>query len=61
MAIFCGIVCISMHAHYFLFFVVVVVVDLKKKRFGQMVCKELLDNSFAHAEKQNLLGWLKLT
>lgn len=28
MAIFCGIVCISMHAHYFLFFVVV---DLKKK------------------------------
>lgn len=59
MAIFCGIVCISMHAHYFLFFVVVV--DLKKKRFGQMVCKELLDNSFAHAEKQNLLGWLKLT
>lgn len=31
MAIFCGIVCISMHAHYFLFFVVVVVVDLKKK------------------------------
>lgn len=30
MAIFCGIVCISMHAHYFLFFVVVVV-DLKKK------------------------------
>lgn len=58
MAIFCGIVCISMHAHYFLFFVVV---DLKKKWFGQMVCKELLDNSFAHAEKQNLLGWLKLT
>lgn len=30
MAIFCGIVCISMHAHYFLFFVVVV--DLKKKK-----------------------------
>lgn len=30
MAIFCGIVYISMHAHYFLFFVVVVV-DLKKK------------------------------
>lgn len=56
MAIFCGIVCISMHAH-FLFFVNLE----KKKRFGQMVCKELLDNSFAHAEKQNLLGWLKLT
>lgn len=47
--------------HTISFFVVVVVVDLKKKWFGQMVCKELLDNSFAHAEKQNLLGWLKLT
>lgn len=32
MAIFCGIVCISMHAHYFLFFFFVVVVDLKKKK-----------------------------